>query len=227
MAQVNCRYCKKQFDRDKEPFVQIPWGKVFRYGHGSCYTKAVNEGIEKNIYKIWDPAKASTCFWCHKAIEIDNPKVIPMPELPNRYVHIECSKKHPENDLEKLMIYIIQLYKLKENYIPPAQMKQVTQYEKEYEFTYSGMLKALKYWYEVKKNPLDINRGIGIIPYIYKQAKEYYYALYLSDLQNQQIKNYNEFIPKDIEVKIKPPERKIQKRNLFSFLDEDNINGEQ
>ena len=226
MAQVNCRYCKKQFDRDKEPFVQIPWGKVFRYGHGSCYTKAVNEGIEKNIYKIWDPTKASTCFWCHKAIEIDNPKVIPMPELPNRYVHIECSKKHPENDLEKLMIYIIQLYKLKENYIPPAQMKQVTQYEQEYEFTYSGMLKALKYWYEVKKNPLDINRGIGIIPYIYKQAKEYYYALYLSDLQNQQIKNYNEFIPKDIEVKIKPPERKIQKRNLFSFLDEDNINGE-
>ena len=226
MAQVNCRYCKKQFDRDKEPFVQIPWGKVFRYGHGSCYTKAVNEGIEKNIYKIWDPAKASTCFWCHKAIEIDNPKVIPMPELPNRYVHIECSKKHPENDLEKLMIYIIQLYKLKENYIPPAQMKQVTQYEQEYEFTYSGMLKALKYWYEVKKNPLDINRGIGIIPYIYKQAKEYYYALYLSDLQNQQIKNYNEFIPKDIEVKIKPPERKIQKRNLFSFLDEDDINGE-
>lgn len=226
MAQVNCRYCKKQFDRDKEPFVQIPWGKVFRYGHGSCYTKAVNEGTEKNIYKIWDPAKASTCFWCHKAIEIDNPKVIPMPELPNRYVHIECSKKHPENDLEKLMIYIIQLYKLKDNYIPPAQMKQVTQYEQEYEFTYSGMLKALKYWYEVKKNPLDINRGIGIIPYIYKQAKEYYYALYLSDLQNQQIKNYNEFIPKDIEVKIKPPERKIQKRNLFSFLDEDNINGE-
>ena len=226
MAQVNCRYCKKQFDRDKEPFVQIPWGKVFRYGHGSCYTKAVNEGTEKNIYKIWDPAKASTCFWCHKAIEIDNPKVIPMPELPNRYVHIECSKKHPENDLEKLMIYIIQLYKLKENYIPPAQMKQVTQYEQEYEFTYSGMLKALKYWYEVKKNPLDMNRGIGIIPYIYKQAKEYYYALYLSDLQNQQIKNYNEFIPKDIEVKIKPPERKIQKRNLFSFLDEDNINGE-
>lgn len=226
MAQVNCRYCKKQFDRDKEPFVQIPWGKVFRYGHGSCYTKAVNEGTEKNIYKIWDPTKASTCFWCHKAIEIDNPKVIPMPELPNRYVHIECSKKHPENDLEKLMIYIIQLYKLKENYIPPAQMKQVTQYEQEYEFTYSGMLKALKYWYEVKKNPLDMNRGIGIIPYIYKQAKEYYYALYLSDLQNQQIKNYNEFIPKDIEVKIKPPERKIQKRNLFSFLDEDNINGE-
>jgi len=48
----------------------------------------------------------------------------------------------------------------------------------------------------------------------------------LSDLQNQQIKNYNDFIPKDIEVKIKPPERKIQKRNLFSFLDEDNINGE-
>lgn len=225
MATVNCRYCKKQFDREKVAFVQIPCGKVFRYGHAECYTKAVNEGKEKQIYKIWDPAKASTCFWCHKAIEIDSKDVIPMPELPNRYVHKNCAVKHPENDLEKLMIYIIQLYKLKDNYIPPAYMKQVTQYEKDYEFTYSGMLKALKYWYEVKKNPLDTNRGIGIIPYIYNQAKEYYYALYLANLQNEQIQDYKEYIPKDIEIKIKSPEKKVTKRRLFTFLEEDNIDG--
>ena len=87
------------------------------------------------------------------------------------------------------------------------------------------MLKALKYWYEVKKHPIDTHRGVGIIPLIYKEAKEYYYALYLAQLQNEKIKNFNEYIPKDIEVKILSPKRKAEKRNLFSFLDEDNIDG--
>ena len=45
MAEVNCRYCKKKFDRDKESFVQIPvgtTGTVFRYAHADCYLKEFN-----------------------------------------------------------------------------------------------------------------------------------------------------------------------------------------
>ena len=83
------------------------------------------------------------------------------------------------------MLYIINLYNLKDNYIPQKYQKQLNQYEADYEFSYSGMLKALKYWYEVKKHPLDKTKGIGIIPYIYKEARDYYYALYLADLQNK------------------------------------------
>ena len=231
MAEVNCRYCKKKFDRDKEPFVQIPVGQtgtVFRYGHAQCYLDAFNDpkNSEKEVRKIWNPKTASTCFWCHKALDTTDNNTIAMPELPNRWVHKGCAAIHPENDLEKLMIYIIQLYKLKENYIPQKYRKQVAEYEEQYEMTYSGMLKALKYWYEVKKHPLDTSRGIGIIPYIYKEAKEYYYALYLAQLQNEKIKDYSEYIPKDIEIKITPPKKKVEKRKLFSFLDEDDINGE-
>ena len=223
MTLVNCKYCKKQFDRDKEPFVQIPWGATrFRYAHAECYQKEFEEGREKQKYKIWNPETASTCFWCHKAVDTaDDDEVIPMPELPNRWVHVKCANEHPANDFEKLMIYIINLYKLKDNYIPQKYQKQLNQYEADYEFTYSGMLKALKYWYEIKNHPLDKNYGVGIIPYIYKEAKEYYYALYLADLQNKQIKDFNEYIPKDIEVKIKPPQRHIEKRPLFSFLDKE------
>ena len=222
MTPVNCKYCKKQFDRDKELFVQIPWGTTrFRYGHADCYVKAVNEGIEKNKYQIWNPETATTCFWCHKAINKTDNIVIPMPELPNRWVHKTCAAQHPANDLEKLMLYIINLYNLKDNYIPQKYQKQLNQYEADYEFSYSGMLKALKYWYEVKKHPLDKTKGIGIIPYIYKEARDYYYALYLADLQNKQIKDFKEYIPKDVEVKIKPPQRQIDKRPLFTFLDEE------
>ena len=87
------------------------------------------------------------------------------------------------------------------------------------------MLKALKYWYEIKKHPVDKDKGLGIIPYIYAQAKEYYYNLWLSEQQNQN-KNLNDYIPKDIVVKIKPPQRNIEKRKLFTFLDEEVENAE-
>ena len=39
-------------------------------------------------------------------------------------------------------------------------------------------------------------------------------------------KNIFEFVPKDIEVKIPVPKRQIIKRKLFTFLDEEEINGE-
>ena len=221
MATVKCKYCEKQFDREKEAYVQIPAGSRFRYGHASCYIDAVNNKKEKNQYEIWDPKVSSNCFWCHQAIFPNQPDVIEMPQLKGRYVHKKCAEKHPENDMEELTLYLISLFKLKDDFILPRYMKQISQYEREYNYTYSGMLKALKYWYEVKKNPVDLDRGVGIIPYIYKNAYDYYYALYLSDLQNQQIKDYKAFIPKDIEVTITAPQRDIPKRKLFTFLDEE------
>lgn len=225
MAEVNCRYCKKKFDRDKEPFIQIPVGStgtVFRYAHADCYNKEYAEGKVKEKYKIWNPATSTTCFWCHKALDKTESNAVPMSELPDRWVHSGCALIHPENDYEKLMIYIIQLYKLKENYIPQKLQKQVTQYENEYEYTYSGMQKALHYWYEIKKNPIDRNRGIGIIPRIYAEAKRYYYSLYLTQLQNEH-KDYKEYVPEDIEIKISPPKKKVERRKLFTFLEEDDI----
>ena len=149
-----------------------------------------------------------------------------MPQLKGRYVHKTCAETHPANDQEELTVYLIKLFKLKDDFILPRYMKQLSQYEREHNFTYSGMLKALKYWYEVKHNPVDTDRGVGIIPYIYAQAREYYYALYLADQQNQQIKDYKAFIPQDVKVVINSPERDIQKRKLFTFLDEEELNGE-
>ena len=222
-AIVTCRYCGKKFDRQKEKYVQIPFGKTFRYGHGACYLSAVNLKKEKEHYEIWDPKETTTCFWCHQAIYPNQNDVMEMPQLPGRYVHIKCNEKHPADDKEKLMLYIIKLYKIKDDYVLPRFSLQLSNYEKEYNFTYSGMLKALQYWYEVKKHPVDPSKGLGIIPYVYKQAYDYYYALYLASIANEG-KDMNDYIPKDIEVTIVSPERHIQKRRLFTFLDEENIN---
>ena len=221
MAIVKCKYCGKQFDREKEPYVQIPFGKTFRYGHDQCYIDAVNNKKEKEQYEIWDPKLSTTCFWCHKALFPNQPDVISMPQLKGRYVHKQCAEEHPKDDKEELTIYLIKLFKLKDDYILPKFMKQISQYEKEYNFTYSGMLKALKYWYEVKQHPVDTERGVGIIPYIYKNAYDYYYALWIADQQNQQIADFKSYIPKDIEVTIKSPQRILPKRKLFTFLDQE------
>lgn len=148
-----------------------------------------------------------------------------MPQLPNRYVHKKCNEEHPNSDSEELTLYIIKLFKLKDDYILPKYMKQISAYARDYNFSYSGMLKALKYWYDVKQHPVDLDRGVGIIPYIYKNAYDYYLALYLADQENQ-TKNFDDYIPKDIEVKIQPPERQLVKRKLFTFLDEEIENAE-
>lgn len=223
---VTCKYCKKKFDREKEPFIQIPTGQTHRYGHAQCYLDAVNNKVEKTQYTIWDPKESTTCFWCHKAIYPNQSDVIPMPQLKDKYVHVECNKTHPADDKEELLIYLIKLYNLKDDYIIPKFMLQLSDFEKQYNFTYSGMLKALKYWYEVKKNPPNPQYGLGIIPRIYKQAYDYYYAIWLAAEQNKE-KNIDDFIPKDIEIHITAPQRQITKRKLFTFLDEEELNGDQ
>lgn len=220
MATITCKYCGKKFDRDKEAYVQIPLGKTFRYGHSECYLEAVNNKTEKNTYEIWDPKLSTTCFWCHQAIYPNQNDVIEMPQLKGRYVHKKCSEVHPQDSKDELMLYIIKLYGLKDDYILPRYMLQLSSFEKEYNFTYSGMLKALKYWYEVKKHPVDKTKGMGIIPYIYKQAYEYYYSLWLAEEQNK-TKDLNDYIPKDIVVVIPSPQRQIEKRKMFTFLDEE------
>lgn len=219
-AIVTCKYCGKKFDREKFPYIQIPYGKTFRYGHGECYIEAVNNKQEKGQYQVWDPKTSTTCFWCHQSIFPNQEGVIPMAELQGRYVHATCAEKHPVDDKEKMTLYLIKLFRLKDDYLLPRFALQLSSFEKQYNFTYSGMLKALQYWYEVKQHPVDVNKGIGIIPYIYKQAYEYYYSLWLADQQNQ-TKNLNDYIPKDIVVRIPSPQRHIEQRKLFTFLDEE------
>ena len=220
MATVTCKYCGKKFNREKEPYIQIPAGTRFRYGHGQCYLDAVNSGKEKEIYEVYDPAKFVNCFWCSKAMLPSDNDVIELPNLFGRYAHKKCAEEHPKDDREKMIIYLIQLYKFKDDMSWPRLLQQAETIAKDYKFTYSGMTKALEYFYRVKKNPIDKTKGVGIIPYVYKQAYDYYYGLWLAAEENKK-KNLSEYIPKDIVVEIKSPQRKIEKRQLFSFLDEE------
>ena len=125
-----------------------------------------------------------------------------------------------KEDLDKMKLeqYINKLFHT--DYVDPRIQKQIKNYIKEYNFTYSGILKSLVYFYEVKQNPVEkSNDGIGIVPWVYKQAFNYYYAIWLAQQKNTNKKVEN-YIPKETEIIIPRPKPKPYRKHLFSFLDD-------
>lgn len=165
------------------------------------------------------------CKYCGKIFDRDK---VPFKQISaQRYAHYECavaaenSKKQEDIDKEELENYIKQL--LNEDFISPRVRKQINSFIEQYNYTYSGMRKALIYFYEVKGNDKSkANGGIGIIPYCYKQAYDYYYSLWLAKQKNEN-KDITTYVPQTKVVKIPVPQRKIRKRKLFTFLDDDEV----
>lgn len=165
---VTCIYCKKKFDRDKYPFIQV---SSRRYAHKEC---SLTEDEKKN--------------------------------------KIEQDKINLDN-------YIMKLFNI--SYVDARIRKQINSYVEQYNYTYSGIQKALVYFYEVKGNSIKkANGGIGIVPYVYQHAYNYYLSLWQAQQKNQD-KVFTEYVPKVKEVTILRPQRKVKKRELFTFLDEE------
>lgn len=137
----------------------------------------------------------------------------------HRYAHKECPPPEVNEDKEKLEKYIMQLFKIQS--IDQKIRKQINQYINEYKYTYSGILKSLIYFYEIKGNTIEkANGGIGIVPYIYQNAYNYYYALWEAQQKNVD-KDIKMYVPKVIEIIIPEPQRPVKKNKKFSFLDEE------
>ena len=143
-----------------------------------------------------------------------------------RYAHQTCKpdgelvplaeKPKEDEDLTKLKDYISKLYGDKANW--HLIMKQIKDYQKEYNYSLSGILKSLVWFYEVKGNsPEKSNGGIGIVPFAYQDAYNYYYSLFIAQSQNE--KNITELTNKVKEVIIPPPKVNMPIR-LFNLDDE-------
>ena len=145
-----------------------------------------------------------------------------------RWAHVECynsketEKSKDQLDKEDLEKYIMML--LKEDFVNPKVRKQLKQFTEEYNYTYSGIKKALVYFYEVKQNDTDkMCGGIGIVPHIYKQAKDYYYALWLASQKNEG-KVISDYKPVTREVHIPVPQASMKRRKLFAFFSKEEEN---
>ena len=140
-----------------------------------------------------------------------------------RYAHKACAEKHQaaipqdEQDYAALETYIKKIFK--EDNINIRIRKQIKDFRQEYDYTYSGMLKTLYWWYEIKGNSTEkANGGIGIIPFIYKDACNYYYNLYLAQEANENKEIKKQEIK---EITIISPQAERKKVKLFSFENED------
>ena len=143
-----------------------------------------------------------------------------------RYAHALCAgtlsekEKKQEQDRKNLEQYIIQLFNLE--HMDGKITLQIKRYLQEHpDYTYSGIKRTLEYFYQIKKNPIEkANGGIGIVPWVYEEAKRYYYNQWLLSQKNVE-KNVSEYIPKVRNIVIKSPKRKPKKRRIFTFLDDE------
>ena len=83
-------------------------------------------------------------------------------------------------------------------------------------------IKTLKWYYEKEGNSIDKSNGsIGIIPYIYKQALNYYYALYQAQLVNKEKDISNFTLPKVRTISIESPRVHVRPPHMW-LEEEDN-----
>ena len=214
---VICTICGKRFDRDKFQYVET---SKRRYAHADCALREAAKDPSKQVPEVINPLDNVVCIYCKKPMHRvkDNAVMI----ATGKYAHPKCveiESKRELTDKEKLERYIMKLFKV--DFVPPRMQQQINKFALDYNFSYSGMQKALTYFYEVKGNSIEkANGGIGIIPYIYKDAYNYYYSLWLAHQKNE-AKQIDLYVPQVKEVIIAPPKRKPKKRPLFTFLDEE------
>ena len=111
--------------------------------------------------------------------------------------------------------YINELFKDQANWAMIK--KQIKTYTNDMKYSYSGILKSLIYFYEVKNNPIDKSNGsIGIVPFVYKDAYNYYLSIFLANDQNKNIT----FIQKVKEYIIKPPKKRGTKNKLLDWSED-------
>lgn len=214
---VLCPYCKQKFDRDKEEYALIG---ARRYAHAACMLREAEKDPTYVKKEIIDPLDNVTCAYCQKPMSKKDEDCVMIGN--GKYVHKACQaleEKREKTDKEQLEDYIKDLFGT--TYIDPRVRAQIKKYVEEFNYTYSGIRKALIYHYEIKDGDKSkANGGIGIVPYVYEAAYNYHYQLWLAQQKNKDVE-VELYTPKVKEIVIPRPERKVKKRPLFTFLDEE------
>lgn len=177
-----------------------------------------------------------TCTVCNTRFDRDKVQAVKISA--RRYAHLRCKPDGEvvplpdtivDEDLQKLEEYI--KFLLEEDYVNARVRKQIKDFREEYGYSYSGMLKSLIYFYEVKGNSKEkakASGGIGIVPFIYEQAKLYYFNLFMAQNQNE-TKDIITVTSKVKEITIKAPHIEKPLKRLFNLDDDDieEFNNEQ
>ncbi len=121
------------------------------------------------------------CKYCGKTFDADKEEY--QKEGP-RYIHKKCYNNKMNESGYVIKIHELMKQLLQDGYSKHKIDKQIKQFTEEGK-SISGIYKTLDYWYNIKQSDTSkANGGIGIVPYVYSEAKSYH---------RQQAKNKEQF----------------------------------
>lgn len=151
------------------------------------------------------------------------PELTTFVEMPNEDMLVGGTKQ----EREELFNTIRDIFGDLANY--PAITKQVDKYTSEYDYTFSGIRKSLEYFYVKKGNDILKSKGmLSIVPYVYEDARNYYYMLWLTRQKNEEKLQVAPREQKETVFQINRPKsvpivKEKKQKTAFSFLEEDDI----
>ena len=114
-------------------------------------------------------ARMVKCPYCEQKLDKDEAY-----EYKKKYYHDKCFNEwqQEKEHRQQLIDYICKLFRLE----APTGMilKQIKDYQNDYKYKLKGMELALRYFHETLGNPVQQGSGIGIIPFVYEDAKNHY-----------------------------------------------------
>ena len=194
---VKCVYCGQMFDANAVPFQKI---SERRYIHEECYEKYVKQQEEKKEELKQEAAKK-------RREEKEKREAAKSPE-----------KKKEDEDKKILFDYINELYGTE--FVSPWIQRQISDYMEKYHYTYSGIYKTLVYFFQEEGHEVNANTGIAIVPWVYDEARKYYYAIYKAQQYNIN-KDITQYIPKKRDIVIPNPHTTLPRKKKFTFLDKE------
>lgn len=178
MSKRKCVICSNWIEKGDET---VPYKN--RLAHVQCFNSMMKMAVKSNSEK--------------KAAKSKKTKKI----NPKSTVLGDCLTEEESKQKRSLISYIEELFGEKANAKTYTQIKNLM---RDYPyFTYVGLEQSIKFFYEIKENPIT-NQGLGIVPYVYDQAQEYFKNLGEVQSHNASISNVNELYAHK-KVRIAPP----------------------
>ena len=178
MSKRKCVICSNWIEKGDET---VPYKN--RLAHVQCFNSMMKMAVKSNSEK--------------KAAKSKKTKKI----NPKSTVLGDCLTEEESKQKRFLINYIEELFGEKANAKTYTQIKNLM---RDYPyFTYVGLEQSIRFFYEIKENPIT-NQGLGIVPYVYDQAQEYFKNLGEVQSHNASISNVNELYTHK-KVRIAPP----------------------
>lgn len=213
---VKCAFCGDLVSND----IRVEWNK--RWYHPGCKSLEIEKRENRTVichlcgnpvlvkervcegaysyhpqcfeeYQRKKDTKSVKCHMCGEQVLITER----VADTQGYWYHPNCLEQQEKRT--ELLNYICMLFGLKKP--GPIVFSQLKRFTQGYGYTYDGILKALKYHYEIKHGDKEkANEAIGIVGFVYDEAQRYY--TFIKQKQAQ--------IISDIEPTLNPPQIKIE-----------------